>query len=82
MEKSTIRFPVKCPCCGQEYLTVSNLDTIVNALVSERHLILSSTCAYHRAMWVANEVERSQIREYAAALHFSRSERWRPRRCG
>ena len=79
MENSTIRFPVKCPCCDQEYLVVSKLVTIAHALAGERQLILSSTCAYHRVMWVANEIERGQIREYAAALRFSRRERSRGR---
>jgi hypothetical protein len=82
MDNSTICFPVTCPCCGQEYLVVSNLDMIVNALATERHLILSSICAYHRVMWVANEIERNQIREYVVALHFSWSEQSRPRRSG
>jgi hypothetical protein len=82
MGNSTIRFPVKCLFCGRESLMVSNLAMIVNALATERQLILSSTCAYHRVMWVANEMERNQIREYAEALHFSRSEQSRPRRYG
>jgi hypothetical protein len=82
MDNSTIRFPIKCPCCDQEYLVVSNLDMIVNALATERHLILSSMCAYHRVMWAANEIERNQIREYLAALHFSGNEQPRPRLYG
>ena len=73
MNKSTIYFPVTCPCCGQEHLAVSNRNMIVHALATERQLTLSSTCAYHRVMWVANEIERNQIREYTEALHFSRS---------
>lgn len=79
MDKPTICFPVTCPCCGQEYLVISNLNMIVNALASERQLTLSSTCAHHRVMWVANEIERGQIREYAETLHFSASEQSRPR---
>jgi hypothetical protein len=82
MDNSIIYFPIKCPCCGQEYLVVSSLDMIVNALATERHLIVSSSCAYHRVMWVANESERNQIREYAEALQFSWSEQSRARRYG
>jgi hypothetical protein len=78
MDKSTICFPVTCPCCGQEYLVVSNLHLIVDALATERQLTLSSICAHHRAMWVANEIERDQIREYAETLHFVRSKQSRP----
>jgi hypothetical protein len=69
MEQSIICFPVTCPCCGQEYLMVSNRKMIVNALVTERRLELSSVCAHHRVMWVANEIERHQIQEYAETLH-------------
>jgi hypothetical protein len=78
MDKPTICFPVTCPCCGQEYLVVSNLNMIVNALATERQLTLSSTCAHHRVMWVANEIERGQIQEYAETLHFSSSKQSRP----
>jgi predicted nucleic acid binding AN1-type Zn finger protein len=80
MDKSTVFFPVTCPCCGQEYLVVSNRNMIDNALATERHLILSSICAYHRVMWVANEIERNQIREYAETLHFSCSKQSSPPR--
>lgn len=79
MDKSTIYFPVTCPCCGHEYLMASNRSMIVSALVTERRLTLSSTCAHHRVMWVANDIERDQIREYAETVRFSRSEQSRPR---
>jgi hypothetical protein len=82
MDNSTICFPVKCPCCGQEYLVVSKLQMIASAIATERRLIFSANCLYHRATWVANEIERIQIREYAEALQFSWSERSRPRRYG
>jgi hypothetical protein len=68
MANSTICFPVTCPCCGQEYLMVSNRNMIVSALASERRLTLSSMCAHHRALWAASEIERRQIREYAETL--------------
>jgi hypothetical protein len=53
---------------------------IVHALATERRLTISSICARHRVMWVANEIERNQIREYAETLHFLRSKHSRPRR--
>jgi len=68
MDDAVIRFPVKCPMCGHESLMASRLDTIVDLLETERRLKLSSECAHHRLMWVANEIERNQIQEYAAAL--------------
>jgi hypothetical protein len=80
MDNAVIRFPVRCPCCGQESLAASSFDTIVNTLATERRLRLSSDCVHHRAVWVANEIERDQIREYAAALHFSRNAQRRPGR--
>jgi hypothetical protein len=72
METSTIYFPVTCPCCGQEYVMASNRNMIVAALIGEQRLTLCAICAHHRVMWVANEIERGQIREYAKTLHFSR----------
>jgi hypothetical protein len=80
MDKSTLYFPVTCPCCGQEHLMVSNRNLVVDALATERRLTLSSVCAHHRVMWVANEIERNQIREYAETLHFSWREQSRHRR--
>jgi predicted nucleic acid binding AN1-type Zn finger protein len=65
MGESTIYFPVTCPCCGREYLVVSTLNMIETALANERRLTLSSFCPHHHVMWVANEIERHQIREYA-----------------
>jgi hypothetical protein len=49
---------------------VSNRNMIVTALATERRLTLCSVCAHHRVMWVANEIERHQIREYVDTLHF------------
>jgi hypothetical protein len=80
MDKPTISFPVKCPCCGQETLMVSNRNMIVTALATERRLTLCAICAHHRVMWVANEIERGQIREYAETLHFLQRRRSRLRR--
>jgi hypothetical protein len=77
MDQSNICFPVTCPCCGQEYLMVSNRNSIVNALAAEQRLALSSVCAHHRVMWVANEIERHQIQEYAETLHCCGSRRAR-----
>ncbi len=71
MDKSTICFPVTCPCCGQEHVMMSNRNMIVTALATERRLTLASICTHHRTMWVANEIERNQIREYAETLHFA-----------
>jgi hypothetical protein len=80
MDKSIISFPVTCPCCGQEYVMVSNRNMIENALVTERRLTLCAVCAHHRVMWVANAIERDQIREYAETLHFSESRQSRAHR--
>jgi hypothetical protein len=80
MDESTILFPVTCPCCDREYLVLSNRNMIENALATERQLTLSSICAYHRVMWVANEIERNQIREYAQTLHFASIKQSHPRR--
>jgi hypothetical protein len=70
MNHSVVRFPVKCPLCGQESLTGSGLNTIVETLATDRPLKLSADCAYHRVVWVANEIERHQIHDYTEAVHF------------
>jgi hypothetical protein len=57
---------------------VSNRHMIVTALAAERRLTLSSICAHHRVMWVANEIERNQVREYTEAVHFSQAKQSRP----
>lgn len=81
MDNAGIRFPITCPCCGQESLMVSSLDIIIDTLATERRFKLSSECAYHRVTWFANEIERNQIQEYAAALQFAMNEQLqRPRR--
>lgn len=79
MDPSTICFPVTCPCCGQERLMVSNRNKIENALATKQRLALSSICAHHRVMWVANEVERHQIQEYAETQHILGSRQARTR---
>jgi hypothetical protein len=81
MDSRMIRLPIKCPCCGQESTMLSRLDTVVDALVTGGRLKLSSECAHHRVTWVADEIERNQIRECAVALRFALSEQLqRPRR--
>ena len=54
--------------CGQEYLVGLGLETISERLATGRSIKLDCNCAHHSVTWVANEVERSQIREYAAAV--------------
>jgi hypothetical protein len=56
--------------CGQEYLVGLSLETISDSLAAGRSIKLHCDCAYHRVTWVANEIERSQIREYTAAVQF------------
>jgi hypothetical protein len=71
MDNSVIRFPIKCPCCNRESLVSSSRDTILDALATGRRLVLSANCVHHQVSWVANKVERHQIREYTAALRVS-----------
>jgi hypothetical protein len=56
--------------CGQEYLVGLELETISERLATGRSIKLDCNCAHHSVTWVANEVERSQIREYTAAVQF------------
>ena len=56
--------------CGQEYLVGLSLETISDSLAAGRSIKLHCDCTHHRVTWVANEIERSQIREYTAAVQF------------
>ena len=76
MDSALFRFPVKCPCCDRESLVASSLATVADTLATGRRLSLVLHCENHRVMWAANEIERDQIREYAAALHFSMGEKY------
>ena len=69
MSDPIVRFPVKCPCCGQEHLAREGLDVIMNRFSNDRPIKLRADCEYHRLVWVASEIERSQIQDYVAALH-------------
>ena len=70
--------------CGQEYLLGLELETISDRLATGRSIKLDCNCAHHSLTWVANEVERAQIREYTAAMQFFIAEKgqrkWRAAR--
>jgi hypothetical protein len=57
--------------CGQEYLVGLALETISERLATGRSIKLDCNCAHHSVSWVANEIERGQIREYTAAVQLS-----------
>ena len=61
--------------CGQEYLVRLELETISDRLATGRSIKLDCNCARHSLTWVANEVERAQIREYTAAMEFFMAEK-------
>jgi hypothetical protein len=71
MNDSVVRFPVTCPVCSRESLAGSSLSAIVQSLAADRPLKLSTQCVGHRIAWVANEVERNQIRDYADVVLWS-----------
>jgi hypothetical protein len=81
VDDSIVRIPATCPMCGQEYLVGLGLDTTSDRLATDRSIKLYCNCAHHSVTWVANEIERDQIREYTAAVQFYVAEKWqRPRR--
>ncbi len=81
MDDSVVRFPVKCPMCGQESLVRTSLDTILQNLETDQPIKLYASCAHHRVVWVASHIERGQIRDYTAAVQLSVAHHWRrPRR--
>jgi hypothetical protein len=71
MNDPIVRFPVRCPCCGQESLAREDLGAITNRFLNDRPIKLHADCEYHRLMWVASEIERNQIQDYAATAKFS-----------
>ena len=71
MDNSIVRVPATCPVCGQEYLVGLGLETIWDRLATGRSIKLSCDCAHHSVTWVANKIERGQIREYTAAVRLS-----------
>ncbi len=77
MDNSVVRIPATCPMCGEEYLVGLALETIWDRLATGRSIKLDCNCAHHSVSWVANEIERGQIREYTAAAHLSMAARGR-----
>ena len=74
MDNSIVRIPATCPMCGQEYLVGLALEPTWDCLATGRSIKLFCNCAHHSVTWVANEVERGQIREYTAAVQLSGAE--------
>ena len=56
MDESIVRFPVKCPMCGQESLVGSGIYTILQTLATDRPIKLYANCAHHRVVWVASDM--------------------------
>jgi hypothetical protein len=75
VDHSIVRIPATCPMCGQEYLVGLELETLSDRLATGRSIKLYCNCERHSVTWVANEVERSQIREYTAAVQFFAAEK-------
>ena len=75
MDNSIVRVPATCPMCGQEYLVGLELETISDRLATGRSIKLDCNCARHTLTWVANEIERAQIREYTAVVQFFMAEK-------
>lgn len=79
MDELVVKFPVKCPMCGRESLVRSSLDTILLTLATDRPIKLYAKCAHHRVVWVATEIQRSQIRDYMEAVYFPAADKLHPR---
>jgi hypothetical protein len=75
MSASVVRVPVTCPACSRESLARLSVDTVLQSLATDRPLKLYAKCDRHAIAWVANEIERNQIREYTDAVHLSLSEK-------
>jgi len=61
-----IRFPVRCPLCGNEHLLYLPVAEVADAMLRGEDVYLSARCC--GVVWVASEIECEQIREYLAAI--------------
>ena len=59
---STVRFPVRCPVCGNEVLAVFQIADVIGALINGRKIRFYAIC--HDAAWEATDVEMRRLREY------------------
>ena len=59
---SDVRFPVRCPVCGNEALAVFQIADVIGALINGRKIRLYAIC--HDAVWDATDAEMRQLREY------------------
>ncbi len=81
MDNFIVRIPATCPMCGQENLVGLSVEAIWDSLATGRSIKLDCNCEHHSVRWVANEIERGQIREYTAAVQrFVAEKRQRTRR--
>jgi hypothetical protein len=62
LKEPTIRFPVTCPQCGNEFLTQMPVAVIAIGLIRGQNIRLFSDC--HGVWWDASSLELEQIREY------------------
>ena len=66
MDNSSVRFPVRCPVCGNEVLAAVPVMDLVGALINELKIQLYAIC--HDAHWSASVIELQQLREYVGAV--------------
>jgi hypothetical protein len=66
MAEPTVTFPVVCPECRREVLTIITVAFASEALRRGKNIRLHSSC--HDKWWDASSVEVEQLREYVGAL--------------
>ncbi len=62
MEQCLVRFPITCPRCGNESLTIFRAVAVAVALFEWRSMRLYSPC--HEMFWDASKLELEQIEAY------------------
>jgi hypothetical protein len=70
MTVPAVRFPVRCPVCGNEVLAAFQMADLVGALINTRRVRLYAIC--HDASWDATDVEMQQLREYVDVVWLDR----------
>ncbi len=68
-----VRFPVRCPVCGQEVTAEYRTADLVGALINGRPIRLYAAC--HDTSWTPSYVEVQQIRAHFRATRLEPSRR-------
>jgi two-component system sensor kinase FixL len=70
MNISAVRFPVRCPVCGNAVFAAFRIADVIGALINSRKVRLYAIC--HDVAWDATDAEMRQLRKYVDAARSDR----------